>query len=128
MTMTNLPRNSEPTEFESPDPWETGELGRSLEHAVSSPPEESRAVDEALGLQLISIRLQKSLIATLKQIAAYHGIGYQPMIRDLLNRFAASEIQQILQTQLIEAQRRAEAFDEETTAVSEFLERERHRA
>lgn len=126
--MTNLPRHSESMEFDTPDPWDTGELGRSREHALSSPPEENRAVDDALGLQLISIRLQKSLIITLKQIAAHHGVGYQPMIRDLLNRFATSEIQQILQAQLAEARRRAEILDDETTPVSDFLERERHRA
>lgn len=110
------------------DPWEEGDLGRSLEHAVVADEVEMKAVDDSLGLQLVSIRLQKKLIASLKMIATHHGIGYQPMIRDLLNRFAASEIQQILQDQLVEAKKQAEAAGGDGGPVSEFLERERKRA
>ena len=113
--------------IESRDPWESGELGQSLEHAVLAAPEDCKAVDEALGLQLVSIRLQKKLIANLKAIAGYHGIAYQPMIRDLLNRFAVSEMRQILEAQLQESLRQAEAAGGEAGPVSEFLERERKR-
>jgi predicted DNA binding CopG/RHH family protein len=113
---------------EARDPWETGELGQSLEHATVASAEEMQAVDDSLGLQLVSIRLQKKLIATLKLIAAHHGIGYQPMVRDLLNRFAVSEIQQILQSQLAEAKKQADAAGGDGGPVSEFLERERKRA
>ena len=44
---------------------------------------------------MISIRLQKDLIKKLKLIAKYHGIGYQLLIRDLLQRFARNELMQI---------------------------------
>jgi hypothetical protein len=81
-------------------PWESGELGRSEEHVRVATPEEMAQVDSALGLQMISIRLQKSLITALKEIAEHHGIGYQPMIRDLLTRFARSEIRTILEGRL----------------------------
>lgn len=113
--------------LETPDPWDTGELGRSLEHAVVADAEQIKAVDDSLGLQLVSIRLQKKLVSTLKLIASHHGIGYQPMVRDLLNRFAASEIQQILQDQLIEAKKQSDAAGGDAGPVSEFLERERKR-
>lgn len=113
---------------EARDPWESGDLGQSLEHAAVATIEEMQQVDDSLGLQLVSIRLQRKLVSTLKMIAAHHGIGYQPMIRDLLNRFAASEMQQILQAQLAEAQRQAEAAGGDEGPVSEFLERERKRA
>lgn len=114
--------------IESRNPWETGELGQCLENAVLAAPEDCKAVDEALGLQLVSIRLQKKLIANLKSIAAHHGIAYQPMIRDLLNRFALSEMKQILEAQIQEAMRQAEAAGGDAGPVSEFLERERKRA
>lgn len=85
---------------ESELPWETGALGQSEEHVRVATNSEMREVDDALDLQMISIRLQKGLLQALKEIAAHHGIGYQPMVRDLLNRFARSEIKSILQDRL----------------------------
>lgn len=105
--------------------WESGELGRSLEHAQVAQ-DVGDELDEELGLQMISIRLERSLIKDLKQIAAYHEVGYQPMIRDLLNRFVRSEIQSILVSEKQKISDRIEALKEsssqETTApVDEFL-------
>lgn len=74
------------------DKWESGELGRSEEHAVAADANFAAAVDDSLGLHLISIRLQRDLIQQLKLIAAAHGIGYQPLVRDVLSRFARREI------------------------------------
>ena len=54
--------------------WEGKELGSSAEHAL----------DEATGLQLISIRLPKLLIEQVKQLAGLEGIGYQPYVRKVL--------------------------------------------
>jgi hypothetical protein len=44
---------------------------------------------------MISIRLQKDLIKELKFIAKFHGIGYQPLIRDVLGRFSRHEMADI---------------------------------
>ncbi|MDR9468776.1 MAG: hypothetical protein RI559_11045 [Marinospirillum sp.] len=49
--------------------WEKGELGLSPEHTRISTDEEDRALDDAMGMQPISIRLQKKLIADLKRVA-----------------------------------------------------------
>jgi hypothetical protein len=68
--------------------WETGKLGASEEFAIVSSDEEEKAVDDALGLQLISIRFQKELISKLKEIALIEGIGYQPLMRQVMTRFA----------------------------------------
>ncbi|UKE66269.1 hypothetical protein [Xanthomonas graminis] len=106
-------------------PWE--ELDADLESAcVSAPEGEAEAVRKAIGLQMVSMRLQPELVLALKNIASHHGIGYQPMIRDLLNRFAASEIRQILQQQVERAVIRQQ--EEATVPVSQFLERERRMA
>jgi len=67
--------------------WETGKLGLSAEHIKVASEEEELAIDDALGLQLISIRLHKSLIEKLKQLALLEGIGYQPLIRQVLTRY-----------------------------------------
>lgn len=104
--------------------WENGEFGCDEEFVAPAPAGASAAVDDALGLQLISIRLQKQLISNLKAIAEHHGIGYQPMIRDLLNRFVDSEMQQILMARLKELQEE-EASRESFAPVNDFLERQR---
>lgn len=75
--------------------WESGKLGRDEANARVADPAEETALDDALGLQLISIRLQGALIKDMKLIAEYHGIGYQPLMRDVLNRFARAELHTI---------------------------------
>jgi predicted DNA binding CopG/RHH family protein len=110
------------------DAWETGELGRSEEHVKVAAPAVCKEVDDSLGLQLVSIRLQKSLIANLKMIAGHHGLAYQPMIRDLLNRFAVSEMKNIVCELVREAERQQKDAGGDVRPVSEFLERERKRA
>ncbi|WP_348672537.1 hypothetical protein [uncultured Abyssibacter sp.] len=80
------------------EPWESGELGRSLEHAELASDDESGAdeVDSALQLVPISIRLERSLIDAFKYIASHNkGIGYQPLMRQVLKRFATGEIKKI---------------------------------
>ena len=37
-------------------------------------------------MQAISIRMSKQLIDAYKLIAAHHGVGYQPLMRDILQR------------------------------------------
>lgn len=103
--------------------WESGELGQDAD-SVAVSPVDAQEVDDALELQLISIRLQKKLIHGLKAIANHHGIGYQPMIRDLLNRFVQSELKMILNQRLreIEAEEQ-ESETESTVPVNEFLRR-----
>jgi uncharacterized protein (DUF4415 family) len=76
--------------------WENGALGTDEQFVKIADPSVSQAVDEALGLQAISIRLNKDLIDTFKRLAAYHGIGYQPLMRDALRRFAEAEMKQIV--------------------------------
>jgi predicted DNA binding CopG/RHH family protein len=78
------------------DPWETGELGEDAEFAQASDESAEKELDDALQLQMISIRLQKQLINALKFIAKHHGIGYQPLIRDVLARFVVNEQKKIL--------------------------------
>lgn len=76
--------------------WDKRELGASPDHVgVASDAEMQEAMD-ALGLQPISIRMQKGLIQDLKMIASSHGIGYQPLIRDILNRFVEGEKKALL--------------------------------
>ncbi|HSY30251.1 MAG TPA: hypothetical protein VK832_22240 [Burkholderiaceae bacterium] len=75
--------------------WESGALGQDAAHAKRAPKELDQAIDESLGLQAISIRLSKDLIEDYKIIAKMHGIGYQPLMRDALKRFAEGEYKRL---------------------------------
>lgn len=93
------------------DPWETGQLGRSLEHAeVVEDAVEDAAIDEALNLRMISIRLEQSLIDAFKLIASRNkNIGYQTLMRQCLKRFATAEIKRIGNEMAAEVQAMEEA-------------------
>lgn len=76
--------------------WDTGQLGADEKYVRVASPETHQQVDEALGLQMISIRLPKGLIDTYKTLASFHEIGYQPLMRDALTRFANNELKCIV--------------------------------
>lgn len=91
-----LMKNMSKEEFDElmkDDPWESRELGASAEHARRVSHAEALAVDDALGLQVISIRLQKKLIENLKKLAKHEGIGYQPLIRQVLTHYVRDQLQ-----------------------------------
>ena len=77
------------------EPFDTGELGRDPEHFEKAPADLRTQVDLALDMQMVSVRLPKVLIAELKLIGDYRGIGYQPLMRDVLHRFSRCEMLQI---------------------------------
>ncbi|MBN9134112.1 MAG: hypothetical protein ABS69_13305 [Nitrosomonadales bacterium SCN 54-20] len=66
------------------------------EELVTISPEDVQALTDKHYLQPVSIRLEKSLIEDFKLIASMYGIGYQPLMRHILKRFADSEKKQIL--------------------------------
>ncbi|MBJ6984205.1 hypothetical protein [Luteimonas sp. MC1750] len=120
--MTNHARDADVTAK-----WEIGEYGRSDAHVAVAREDESLQLDADLAMKLVSIRLPIPLIDALKAIAGHHGIAYQPMIRDLLMRFARSEFQQI-QADLSSRMEEAQAADESSPPVEAFIERTRKAA
>lgn len=116
-------------------PWES--FDDDLEQrAFEMDAAEAEKIDEAVGLQMISIRLERTLLSNLKLIAKHHGVGYQPLIRDLLNRFARSELLSILhdlESQQKEIEERAnkeaaKSSEASMRPIDNFLERERKQA
>ncbi|MBC8950174.1 BrnA antitoxin family protein [Xenorhabdus sp. TS4] len=88
-------------------------------------------INEALDLQPISIRLNKSLIEDLKMIADLNGLGYQPLIRQVLNRFANSEKKRILtevHNKAMKSEKRKSAPQGGLTKAITNLTRPLHRA
>ena len=80
------------------DAWDTGALGTDANFvsAMETDASDEAVIDGALELQPISIRLQKSLIEDFKLIADLSGLGYQPLMRQVLARFAECEKKRIL--------------------------------
>lgn len=102
------------------DKWDARELGASDDHVVVASEADSLALDAALSMKLISIRLPIPLIEALKSIAAHHEIAYQPMIRDLLTRFARSEVRQIM-CSLDKEMENAQQTDQSMAPVDSFM-------
>lgn len=97
------------------DQWEDGALGNDADHAVISASINEDALDEALCLQSITIRIQKGLLDDLKTIATLEGIGYQPLMKQALQRFVTCEMKRRLREEAdkIEARKLMKADIEE---------------
>lgn len=59
-----------------------------VEHTQFVSDEEQKEIDEGIGLQMISLRLGKTLIEQFKELAKLEGIGYQPLMRQVLTAYA----------------------------------------
>ena len=79
--------------IDSDEKWDTGELDRdeNFAEAIKITPELRQTIDDAVGLQMISIRLSKSLIEDFKFLGDHYGIKYQTLMRQVLARFADAE-------------------------------------
>lgn len=85
-----------PKILDTEEAWLSGELGMDEQFAAVAPDDAESVINDHLDLQPISIRLEKSLIEDFKLIAAMHGLGYQPLMRQTLKRFADCEKKRIL--------------------------------
>lgn len=93
--------------------WEDGLLGRDEKFVVVADASHEATLDEALGLQAISIRLPRQLIEHYKLIAHFHGVGYQPLMRDVLTRFVPGALNEIRRELEVE-QEKARSANEKT--------------
>ena len=87
--------------------WEARRLGADEAFVAVSDVDES-LVDQAVGMKMISIRLPASLIDDFKALATMHGLGYQPLMRQILERFAESEKKRLLNKVASQAAKAAE--------------------
>jgi len=83
-----LRKSKKATRFDADNKlWETRQLGASPEHAVRVSEEEDRALDDGMNLQLLTFRIQKPIVDQLRQLAKLEGIGYQPLMRQVLTKY-----------------------------------------
>lgn len=100
----------------SEDVWEDRTIGAQEEFAEVAP-DISVELDSALDLHPISIRLQKSLVDNLKALAQLNGLGYQPLIRQILTRWVDCELKQMVAAQAAAKVAAAAAADEAIEAA-----------
>ena len=88
---------TKPTIPASDEAWDDETLGADADSMKAVDEETEAALDAAVGTQLVSIRMQKSMIDAFKAIAATNkNIGYQTLMRQILQRFSDSEKKKIL--------------------------------
>ena len=80
--------------------WESGDLGRDERFVRVASKKVAEQIDDALDLQMISIRLSKELIQTYKLLGLRYEMGYQPLMREALKRFADGELKMIAREML----------------------------
>ena len=97
----------------SDEVWESGDLGNDSKFAKVFEGDVQPQIDEALAMQPISIRLPKSLIETFKLLGQKHGLGYQPLMRRTLSRFAEAEMKLVLNEYIAEQRRTVEDTDDD---------------
>ena len=85
---------------DTPEAWESGALGREEQFVAVADESHEAALQEALEMQAISLRLPKELIRQYKLIAGFHGVGYQPLMRDVMTRFVKGALKEILEEQV----------------------------
>lgn len=110
--------------------WEKGELGENAGSAKVASADTTRAINDALGLQMISIRLPKSVIEDFKVIAQIEGVGYQPLMRIALTRFAECEAKRVMREYAaqLEADKKSAAARATAKDRSEHPDHERRAA
>ena len=74
-------RNKEKELLAESAEWEAGKRGS---HSMAANDPNEAALDDAMELQMISIRLPQSVVENLKSMAKKEGIGYQPYTRQVL--------------------------------------------
>lgn len=106
---------SKQTIVSSEEAWDERTLGADGDSVKAVDKELEDVIDEASGTQLISIRVQKSLIEDLKVIASLNkGIGYQTLMKQILQRFVNAEKKRIwneLVSEKLKEQQTAEAAE-----------------
>lgn len=74
--------------FEDEEQWDSRELGADEVFAKRASPEQEKRINDSLGLHAISIRLHTETIGLLKNFAREDGIGYQPLLRQIITKYA----------------------------------------
>lgn len=100
--------------------WEERTLGADEKFVEVVDQVEEELINEAAGTQLISIRMSKCMIEDFKMIASLNGsIGYQTLMKQILQRFVDSEKKRILRELVSEKLKEHEPKPKAATVTTE---------
>jgi predicted DNA binding CopG/RHH family protein len=98
--------------------WDDESLGADLESMKVVDKTTAEALDDAAGTQAISIRMSKSMVDAFKTIAAANkGIGYQTLMKQILQRFIESEMKRVWDEHLEELAQAAKTKEKQRKAA-----------
>lgn len=104
--------------------WEERTLGADEKFVEVVDQVEEELINEAAGTQLISIRMSKCMIEDFKMIASLNGsIGYQTLMKQILQRFVDSEKKRILRELVSEKLKEHESKPKAATVTTKPLKR-----
>ena len=86
--MTNTQNKTPQVGGDNVELWENRELGADEEFVRKASPDIEKKLNESLGLHSISIRIPVEIIELLKEFAHDDGIGYQPLMRQIITKYA----------------------------------------
>jgi len=102
------------------DAWEERTLGADEKFVEVVDQAEEELINEAAGTQLISIRMSKCMIDDFKMIASLNGsIGYQTLMKQILQRFVDSEKKRIFRELVSEKLKEYEPKPKAAAATTE---------
>jgi len=111
-----------PTIPSTDEAWEERTLGADEAYVKVDDSATEVEIDEASGTQLVSIRMQKAMIEDLKLIGAINGgLGYQTLMKQILQRFIDSEKKKIWNDVM------AEKMKEIKASASDGCEKPKHK-
>jgi uncharacterized protein (DUF4415 family) len=100
--------------------WDERTLGADEKFVEVVDQAEEELINEAAGTQLISIRMSKCMIDDFKMIASLNGsIGYQTLMKQILQRFVDSEKKRILRELVSEKLKEQEPKSKAAAATTE---------
>lgn len=104
--------------------WDERLLGADEKFVKVADKDTAARIDEAAGSQLISIRMQKSTIEDLKLIASLNKIGYQTLMKQVMQRFVDCEKKQLFR-ELISEKLGEKTYQPDSDNKSQLPKRQR---
>lgn len=77
----------------TPENWENGVLGQSIDHAKPAPTELEKAVDESLGFETVELRVSKNLVEQYERLTSAQGFSSpKVLMRKALQDFVTAHL------------------------------------
>lgn len=100
-----------PTPKNNDSAWDERTLGAEEQYVVRADKSHEQALDDAMEMQAISIRLPRQLIEHYKLIAHFHGVGYQPLMRDVMARWVPKALEEIFEAEQAKANKASKSAE-----------------